>query len=546
MKRYTQRKTGLGSVKIIGLGLALFLCSMSVFAQQVKTSIDRDTIKIGEKITYQVEVNADTSARVVFPQGQAFIPLQVFDTSAVDTFYTQQKYTLKKTYALTQFDSGAYTVPKQTIIINGKGYYTDTFNVKVNGVVVDTTKQKLYPIKPALNVKMPFSIPEWIWWVLAVLIAGFLVYLLLRIRKKIEEKKKELPPYEKAIQRLKQLDENQDLESGRVKAYYSTLSEAIKRYVDEKIDDRALESTTDEFIALLKIYKQQKEITLDEQVIDNLEEILKRADLAKFAGIKTDKLTAREDRQAVENDINAFNEAIPEPTEEEKLLDEAYKLEQERKKKRKKLWVRVGIAGIAVLIVIGAFITIKGFTYTKALVFSTPTAKLLKDDWITSEYGVLGATVTTPKVLMRQMDTVPKLFPTKTEVEERFSYGNIEDNLYIQVTNVRFKKNAKMDTLIVGKLLDKELNDKAVTNLTFKHQDFSTLQNDKGQKVFGTFALKDAAGEIEGRKAYTFLVFNQRGGVQEILVTYNVDDKAGEDIEERVVNSVQFNKKHDD
>src|SRR5699024_10365561 len=215
-------------------------------------------------------------------------------------------------YPLTQFDSGAYTIPKQTIIIDGEGFYTDTFNIKVNGVVVDTLKQNLFPIKPALDIKPAPVFPTWVLWILGILGIAFLVYILLKTRKKIIEKKKELPPYEKAIQTLKRLDENQDLEKGLMKEYYSGLSNAIKRYIDEKIDGNALESTTNEFIEMLKTYKREKQIYLKEQVIDSLEAVLQRADLTKFAGINTDKLTAREDRKTIEDNINAFDKAIPE------------------------------------------------------------------------------------------------------------------------------------------------------------------------------------------------------------------------------------------
>lgn len=540
IKKMEWRKTGV-------LGLLFFLFTAYAGAQNVKSSVDTSTIKIGEKISYKIIVDADPGKQVVFPKasGASFSPLEVFDSTAVDTFKRAENSTLQKEYALTQFDSGAYTIPKQKVFIGEDTAWTNSYHIKVNDVSTDTTKQKLYPIKSALDIKASFSVGNWIWWVLAAVIIAGLVYVFIRTRKKIIEKKKELPPYEKALESLKKLDENKALETGKVKVYYSALSEAVKRYIDEKIEGHALESTTDEFIALLKTYKAKKQIYLKEQVIDSLELVLKRADLAKFAGINTDKLTAREDRNTVEENINAFNQAIPEPTEEEKLLDEAYRRRQERKQKKRRLFTRLGIAFLGIALITTAFVGFKGMDYVKELVSSHPTQKMLKKDWVKSEYGSLGMTLSTPEVLIRQMDTVGAIFPRKTKSEERFSFGELKRNFYIKLTNIRFKKEAEMDTIDVGGLLDQTMEEKEISNATVKNQDFTTLNGEEGQKLFGTFTYTNPRTNSEKKKAYTFLVFNERGGVQELFISYDQGDKSGKEIENRVTNSVEFNSEND-
>lgn len=537
-----QLKTLYG-VKKLGLLVGFFLLwGFYAQAQKVNSSVDSTTIKIGEKITYKITVEADSSARVFFPKGQTFKPLEVFDSTAVDTFQKKDIRKLQKEYSLTQFDSGAYTIPRQKILIGDEPFYTDSVQVRVNAVAIDTTKQKMYPIKPSVAVKKAFSIPNWIWWVLGgIVVLGVVIFLLLRLRKKIIEKREELPPYEKAIQSLKTLDESQQLEHGKVKEYYSSLSLAVKRYIDEKIDDRALESTTNELIVRLKELEKEKKIYLKKQVIDSLNAILNRADLAKFAGINTDKLTARDDRQTIEDNINAFDKAIPEPTEEELLQDQVYREEQERKRRKRKMIIGIGIGIVAVLIAGAVFIGIKGFDYTKELVFSNPTKELLHGDWITSEYGNNGVTVTTPRVLVRQMDTVKSSFPGKTKLEERFSYGSYNGNLFVQVTNIRFKKSAKIDSINVGDILEKRLKSKGIKNVTLKHKDFTTSQDVKGQRVFGTFTIKNPVTKSEIKKEYAFLLFNEKGGLQEILVSFDHRDENADDIKERIVNSISFN-----
>lgn len=121
---------------------------------QIKVEVNPTEIKIGEQIEFKISVEANqTEGNVVFPQGQTFIPLEMVRASAVDTLLQQEKIRLMKTYYLTQFDSGSYTIPRQKIEVNSKSYYTDSLWVQVRNIPVDTLKQPLYDIKPIMGVE---------------------------------------------------------------------------------------------------------------------------------------------------------------------------------------------------------------------------------------------------------------------------------------------------------------------------------------------------------------------------------------------------------
>ena len=92
-----------------------------------------------------------------------------------------------------------------------------------------------------------------------------------------------LPPYDRAKLALKNLDESTYLINSELKDYYSELTFIIRKYLDEKVYDKALESTTDELISRLNLLKDANEIKISQEDINNLETILKRADLVKFA-----------------------------------------------------------------------------------------------------------------------------------------------------------------------------------------------------------------------------------------------------------------------
>ena len=95
----------------------------------------------------------------------------------------------------------------------------------------------------------------------------------------------------------------------------------IRKYLDEKLYDRALESTTDELISRLNLLKDGNQIELSKEDIRNIETILKRADLVKFAKGTPDVALAAIDRNTIDLEIDHVKEALPEPTQEEKLLN---------------------------------------------------------------------------------------------------------------------------------------------------------------------------------------------------------------------------------
>lgn len=532
----------IGKTLVLVFSLFLLLINQHTQAQTVSSSIDSASIQIGEQIKYKIEVETDTTNLVVFPEGQTFMPLENVEASVIDTTINQRNFKLLKEYALTQFDSGKYTIPRQRILINNKAFFTDSLLVEVRDVAVDTTKQKLYPVKPSIQVDKPFQVADWVWWLLItlVIISG-LVFLLWRRNKKKTEAAQKIPPFEKAMLTLKQLDESQQLESGQIKAYYSSLTEAIRRYIDEKIDDRALESTTAELVARLNALTQENKLRLSKEEITKLEEVLKRADLIKFAGFSMDKITAKSDRQTVEHNIFAFKEAIPEPTEEELLQDQAYREAVAKRRKRKTILISV-VAGLAILVVSAiGFVGLKGWDYVQDNILGSPSKDLLKGEWIQSEYGNPAVSVITPKVLVRNMqqDTLPQA--QTGAIIESFSYGSILGEYYINLSLVNFpeKKEFDLDKSIEAVYTDFE--NKGATNILMKNEEFTTVNGVEGIKIFGTFKIKNPVLQDRTiQKSYTILNFGYNGAFEQLMLVYEKDNAAAEEITNRIINSIEL------
>ncbi|MCB0464597.1 MAG: DUF4381 domain-containing protein, partial [Aequorivita sp.] len=200
--------------------LFFFLFSLLSHAQ-ITSSVDSTKIRIGEEILYTINVDADSTDVVVFPEEQTFAPLEMIESYKTDTTFETSKLRLIKKYGLTQFDSGHYTIPPQRIFINNKPFLTDSLKVEVNDVPVDTTKQKMFDIKPAVEVKSPSF--DWIlllYWLIPILLLIAIAIYLFRRKKRRDAAEKQLPPYEEAIVALKTLDNTQLLKENKSKEYY--------------------------------------------------------------------------------------------------------------------------------------------------------------------------------------------------------------------------------------------------------------------------------------------------------------------------------------
>ncbi|MEX0314741.1 MAG: BatD family protein, partial [Allomuricauda sp.] len=428
--------------------LMLFIVSLKGFSQdapKVSFQIDTTSIKIGEQIQYTITVEADSLDIVHFPEGQTFSPLETVEAIMKDTVKNKNRLILQKVYALTQFDSGAYTIPPQRIAINEQPFFTDSFKIKVADVVVDTTKQKMFDIKPLIQVEKSYAkILKWILIILlALVIIGGLVYWFFLRKKPLTEEEKEalLPPYDRALLELKKLENSRYLIQDEYKKYYSELTDIVRSYLEEDVHVSALESTTGQLIEKLELLKDAGELNLEDETITQFQKILETADLVKFAKSKPPTSTAEEDRKMVEQIVVKTHDALPEPTEEELMLTEEYLEELAKKKRRKKIYWAAAIF-VGVLFIGSAFsIAYYGFKEVKDTVFGYPTKELLEGEWVTSSYGFPPVDLETPDVLIRQEVNLPQQILDSIQDIQTFAYGSYIQHFSISSTSVMFKSD---------------------------------------------------------------------------------------------------------
>jgi hypothetical protein len=466
--------------------------------------------------------------------------MEMVESLGADTTTVKERFRLLKKYSLTQFDSGTYTIPQQKIIIQNREYLTDSFRVEVGDVKVDTTRQKMYPIKPAVDVPKPFEVPSWVWWLLAILTVLGIAFYFFGRRKKRKEAEPELPPYEQAMFELKQLDNSSLLQDREIKEYYSQLTFIVRKYLDRKIYDRALESTTSELIAYLELRKQAGELSLKDKSIDNLQQLLKRADLAKFANSRPDVITAKSDRTKVEHLIKDIRQVVPEPTEEELMQDENYRKQKLKRKRRNKIIAIIGAVLVLGIIVIAVLVNTRGFGYVKDSVLGNETKELLEGDWIRSEYGTPPVTITTPEVLVRKEVKRSDELQEMLLGSEAFDAGTLEGNLYTLLITGPVNPEGDFDLQKAVDGIYESLEAQGARNIIMKQEAFSTINNAEGIKVFGTFSLENPITGGPIKKEYAILNFGENSGFQQIMVVFDEDDEYAEEISQRIESSVQL------
>ena len=531
--------------------LLYFLFSTAVFAQQkqVTTSIDTTKNKIGAEFKITLKTNVDTLSKVVFPNVKNFGPLEVIISYPIDTIRKNDRYELVKKYGLTQFDSGRYVIPSVKILINKKEYLSDSINVEVANVQVDTLKQKMYDIKDIVPANE--SSDWWKYLLVLLVIAGIGAFIYWYIKKRQTKKIEEeiyKTPIEKATSLLNSLEKKELWQQGEVKAYYSELTDIVRNYIEEAIEIPAMESTTSELIEGLKLASQKKKMKLSQETIDNLFVVLKQADLVKFAKSKPMDFEITEDRKKIERAIVTLDKAIPVVVEnnDELLLNEMQRQEQLKRELKKQRNKRIVITVVSVLMLLFVtmtyFIATKGFNYVKDNIIGHPSKELLEGEWVKSEYGNPIVKIETPKVLKRVdlAKALPKDGMALIKEMQSFAYGSLIDNFYILVSTLHFKQETQID---LEKSLDGALQSmeaQGAQNMIVKKEDFETKEGIKGIKGYGTFSQIDGNSQSSTKLYYEVLIFSQDGGLQQIIIVHEEGDTYANEISERILNSVEL------
>jgi hypothetical protein len=285
------RKTGKKNILFLVL-FHILLFEGELFAQRtlIDVKIDSAAILIGEQtlVHLTVTTDKDRNVQIVVPGDTIMHGVEILGISESDTSLIENdRLLIRQDWLITSFDSSLYLLPPVKVIDGADTIYSNRLALKVSTFPVNTdAPDEFYDIK---NVwKPPFVFADHYPLIFGVLIALFLIcvagYVIRRIRnnKPILPLKKDdpiLPPHIQATRELDWIKQQKLWQQGRIKEYYTLMTDTLRKYIVHRFDVHAMEMTSDE---ILTVIRRENEA---ESVYENLKQILQLADFVKFAKI---------------------------------------------------------------------------------------------------------------------------------------------------------------------------------------------------------------------------------------------------------------------
>lgn len=499
---------------------------------QIQVSVDTTHIRIGEQFYYTI--TAEQSTNAVFSDFKKDVSgkIEVLKSVPVDTL----KNRLYKKYILTSFDSGAYYIPAQEVLIDQKRVLTDSLLLHVGTVQVDTTKQGLFPLKPIFKAP-PKTWHEYlwmVWWAMAILFFGLLIWWLAFRKKSFAfiTQKKPLTPYETAIEELKKLDAQQFLVQQKIKEYYTALTDIIRKYMETDMNISAMETTSDELILMVKKENIHKKLGLTHQHISQLQAFLRHSDLVKFAKAKPELGKMQDDKKYTVQVLQDLNQVVSDyETRIQAQPNTANTgIKTTTPNRKRKLWI-LGVGLFVLLLTIGGVVWYYGLQYAKDTIVGHPSKELLEGKWYKTSYGYPSVTLESPVIL--------KPIPQQNagmvyQSQALFEYHSLMDHFKINVTTLSFHENIPIDLSQATEMAKANIGKiPGVHQLKMKSEEI-TVSGMSGVKIVGTFDVENIPVQI------TNLLFLNGKNLVDISVMRKQKDAYAEQIENRIVSSIQI------
>ena len=252
---------------------------------------DKSSIVIGDQFTTELTVTAPAGSIVHWPMLTDTLAqnIEILRKSGIDTVSSDREtYTLKQILTVTSFDSGYYEIKPISVKYTRKGdtasYYANTVPVAINVQTVQVDQNAdIKPIKPPLKAPVSFrELLPWIVLALALIGLGVFIYYYRKRRKQVKpvittRLNASMPPHEAALEALEQLRLKKLWQSGRLKDYYSEMTDIVREYIELRYPVRAMEMTTGEILDSLR------KTDVNGTAREKLNQVLVLADLVKFA-----------------------------------------------------------------------------------------------------------------------------------------------------------------------------------------------------------------------------------------------------------------------
>jgi len=276
--------------------------------------VDTATTAVGDRITLTLSLSSEPQIAVQLPEaGSRITGLRIVDTGEEGPKLIDNRTVQKKWYVLQPDTAGSYIIPAFSVTYTAAGAAPQELKSAQLFIEVTAGPNNMQGAAGGTirDIKPPQAVP---WTPGKALICGALIAVLLvacgGLFYYYAGKKKNPPPapprpaHILALEELEQLTREQLLERGIVQEYYFRLSEIFRRYLERRFHIPAVERTTEEIMPDIVNLQACPAVLKDE-----VREILRYADLVKFARFCPDWKTSANDFQRVVRVIEETKEA---------------------------------------------------------------------------------------------------------------------------------------------------------------------------------------------------------------------------------------------
>lgn len=264
--------------------LFLMLWPAGVTFAQVKATVDKQSILIGEPIHLMLEATVEGNTPLTWPALDSIPHFEFVEKHPVDSVISPGLRSYRQYLTVTSFDSGTWAIQRLPFVIGKKTAFTDSVPIRISYTKIDPSKD-YHDIKDIIDIPNLFA--RWFGWIIGALVLVSIVLVVWLVRKKkilqvlvSRPPPQRLSPYEEAISQLDKLAKERLVENGAVKMFYSRLGEILRVYLYRRIGIASLSETSEELIG------QIRRLSLPQQPFNDLAEALRVGDFVKFAKYK--------------------------------------------------------------------------------------------------------------------------------------------------------------------------------------------------------------------------------------------------------------------
>lgn len=266
---------------LLVLGAASATCASVIF-----TTLNHDSLTVGDRIEFCVGLVVAKGATVVPPATD-----QGFGALVVKDWLTDKQEhpgadSITFKYLLTTYTVDTCSIPALTFQVSAGGKVdtlaTKPIRLRVASVVPSDTVD-IKDLRPQQHAGKPSY--WWVWTLAVLLLLAAAIWLALRLfgkKSKVNAGPPPLPPYEEAIEALKQLEAKTYLTKGMVREYVFELSDIFKRYIERRFDVNAAEFTTEQIVDWIRA------ASLERTIKAGAEWFFSATDPVKFAKLTPD------------------------------------------------------------------------------------------------------------------------------------------------------------------------------------------------------------------------------------------------------------------